>query len=933
MSSTERDALAASVQINAISAGNINKKLYMTKVMLNESAFVDWTPFEGEDIYPHPTKICEPLNLACTSLPALVYKMNTAFVPGTLSTIQIETIRRIFQSFSTRGGFLLGDATGVGKGRTIAGVLHECKTRDTAFRALWVSANGRLKSDAEKEILAVSSVQTLTENLLFSSYSTLLNVSKFEACVAFMTENADDSERLIILDECHALRNNSTTAERVEELIQSIPNVNILYSSATAASSVKHLQYLNRLQLWGPNTPFASYSDLTTAMKGHGASLMELLSIQMRSCGAYVSRQLSFSDIVMEQSVITLCDSERDLYDKCSRMLVENGILGGSIHQKFFQKLITGIKTKHVIDIAKKRLQLGDSVVISLMNTGDSFAHKMEANTYKSYPQQHRVCEDMFERLGTEVDATVPLNPIDQIMNAFGHNNVAELTGRRIRVAKGMKGMYKYTADTLEEEARKFQTGEKRIAVLSRAGGVGISLHDNIQGRRRSHIILEMPWSAEDFLQQIGRTHRSNSLSSPYYILPTTNIPAEMRFASAIVHKLASMGALVRGDRSFCDVKWLNVPNWNPNTKRSIGLFLSFAKAFSTLTSTQSTQLLDYDRNAAMRACGYSAHSRNVSDIVLKTTLTAKLNSNDNTTEDLLNYTSAAKALFVHDVSSLILNWSPNTHNSFPQPFKKRVFALLMSYSAWETRNTLGMLPESVLHYIIEIMSVPATLATACKTADCFMQHSLRLNDLSHTSTDIMLNKLLGMEVDIQEAVFSFTTFATLSTPPFPVSCFMRYIRDRVGHAIETTISEIRYRSFGGGVNGIEVIMSFKANQIEYPPDGTEIWKHSRSNRTAWIKGNQLVCNDGMYITLEETSQSCVENKGYSIANMDDWNMCLRRHQASTAKRIRKLHKKYIFATENALKSWDNSMRRVLRIPPCIQFPRGLVGLLMMISS
>ena len=143
------------------------------------------------------------------------------------------------------------------------------------------------------------------------------------------------------------------------------------------------------------------------------------------------------------------------------------------------------------------------------------------------------------------------------------------------------------------------QDGKKFIAIISDAASTGISLHANVasnsSSRRRVHYTIELPWAADKAIQQLGRTHRAGQLSAPHYNLVVTNLGGERRFAAAVSKRMASLGAITKGDRRAAtgtDMEAFNVDSKHGRQalKR---IFETLVKGSVTRPSTTSDEVLD----------------------------------------------------------------------------------------------------------------------------------------------------------------------------------------------------------------------------------------------------------------------------------------------------------------------------------------------------
>ena len=596
-----------------------------------------------------------------------------------ISAVQAETVMLAGQRHEQRladgrrAGFLLGDGTGVGKGRTLAAIALDNWEKGRR-RMAFLSVSKDLMEDFSRDLRDVAGpnhplTKSLTdlgdvqgkeielhEGIVFSTYSTFISEKKKENVKRYdQLKNWLGDEPLILFDEGHAAKNAGETgteddskkgsqrAAAVIKLQDDLPRARIVYSSATGATEVENMAYMTRMGIWGQGTSFpGGFASFASAMNEGGVGAMEMVARDLKALGAYVARTISFEGVGYDELIHQATPEQRKMYDAAAKIwqelfqnteqaLKDTEASGRgkafarsrfySAQQRFFKALITSFKIPTMLKEVEKAIERDGQVVISLIGTGESateslvneaLAEGADLNDLDFTPKQavvhylntafpvqqfeeaeeatedgrtRKVRRPVLDADGNPVfnaeavelrdrmidlldDIKIPMNPLDQLIMGFEKKypgKVAELTGRTKRLVTKEN---KFGAESIDyvrrkkedktaksvnvAEMRLFQAGEKRIAIISDAASTGISLHSDLRSksqRKRAHFILELGWSADKQMQNFGRTHRSNQASPPRYVLVSSDIGGEKRFSSTIAKRLASLGALTKGQR------------------------------------------------------------------------------------------------------------------------------------------------------------------------------------------------------------------------------------------------------------------------------------------------------------------------------------------------------------------------------------------------
>jgi hypothetical protein len=656
-----------------------------------------------EGARPHPTTLVQSAAMASVAPPKPSYRPHlpkSVVESGLLSHAQCESVIYageahsnhlagsflVDESFDTvsaapddaekavrfRRGYYLGDGTGAGKGRQVAGVVLDNWLKGRR-KALWISKSDKLLEDAQRDWAALGQEKLqivpqsrfkqgapikLAEGILFTTYSTLrsderqgrdgaLKASRLSQIIDWL---GADFDGVIVFDEAHALANAvGDKGERGEKtasqqgraglrLQNALPDARVLYVSATGATTVANLAYATRLGLWGStDMPFATRQDFVSAMEAGGIAAMEVLARDLKALGLYASRALSYAGVEVEMVEHQLSPEQIRIYDAYAGAfeIIHNNLTaaleaanitgeGGKAYnrnaksaarsafesnkQRFFNHLITAMKVPSLIASIERDLEAANAAVIQIVSTSealmerrlaeipssewgdlncditpreyvlDYLAHSFPTQLYEVYsdengdlhsrpvvdehgnPVHSREAQERRDRLIEHLAALPAVQgALDQIVQRFGTEMVAEVTGRARRIVRKTNAdgsdrlcVENRPASANLGETQAFMDDEKRILVFSDAGGTGRSYHAERSARNqrlRVHYLLEPGWKADNAIQGLGRTNRTNQAQPPLFRPVATDVKGEKRFLSTIARRLDTLGAITRGQR------------------------------------------------------------------------------------------------------------------------------------------------------------------------------------------------------------------------------------------------------------------------------------------------------------------------------------------------------------------------------------------------
>jgi hypothetical protein len=224
--------------------------------------------------------------------------------------------------------------------------------------------------------------------------------------------------------------------------------------------------------------------------------------------------------------------------------------------------------------IEDQKLKEGDEAPITFNRILDRYVNRLrriglkDENDKRTY---YYLTDDDIERLGgeaaleafKEVERKVkeadlsglPASPIDYVMDRLEQAGIQvdEITGRQNTLRGGVVTKRVSTDRSKKLVMNAFNAGRVNALIINKSGSTGFSLHataaKNNDGKQRHMLLLQPDPNIDDFMQMLGRIHRTGQIKLPKYTLAISDLAVEKRVAAVLMKKMASLNANTTGGK------------------------------------------------------------------------------------------------------------------------------------------------------------------------------------------------------------------------------------------------------------------------------------------------------------------------------------------------------------------------------------------------
>ena len=179
---------------------------------------------------------------------------------------------------------------------------------------------------------------------------------------------------VIAFDECHKAKNfvdskdqeqaaGTKVGQAVMDLQAALPKARIVFASATGVTELKNMSYMTRLGLWGAGTAFKDFGTFKKQLEKRGVGALEMLAIEMKTQGMYVSRGLGYNNAEFVIDECEMSPAALEMYDQAVGLWQElfcvvkstpeaekgAGRMFWGQSQRFFKQLAISMKVEHVV--------------------------------------------------------------------------------------------------------------------------------------------------------------------------------------------------------------------------------------------------------------------------------------------------------------------------------------------------------------------------------------------------------------------------------------------------------------------------------------------------------------------------------------------------------------------------------------------------------